>query len=340
MIRKEQKPHIWLSGAHFVNDIYTGMLNPIMPFIAAKLSISMAIATVVLSMSHICSSLLTNTLPLLILFVILGSLGSSLFHPQALGFIVRFSTNDAGKNMGAFIAMGTFGYSLGPIISAFITQFMGLHDIPYLAVFGICWALLMFKFVPKISDKIVEKNNSDFANTFKEIFSNFKLKLLITISILKSLITTSTSILLPFLWKDLGYKPFAIGTALFAFSFMSGIGSFISRDIEKRVGAKKVFYFSMISTLPLMLIFAMTYKTCPMLSFVIFAIMGLFTAMAMPVTMVMAQSIMPQYKSVIGGFINGFSWGVIAIVMSYYSCTSCSCTYTCNIITVHIEKPF
>ena len=72
----------------------------------------------------------------------------------------------------------------------------------------------------------------------------------------------------------------------------------------------------MISTLPLMLIFAMTYKTCPMLSFVIFAIMGLFTAMAMPVTMVMAQSIMPQYKSVIGGFINGFSWGVIAIVMS------------------------
>ena len=349
MIRKEQKPHIWLSGAHFVNDIYTGMLNPIMPFIAAKLSISMAIATVVLSMSHICSSLLqpifgffadnilkrififwgllftaifisfapiTNTLPLLILFVILGSLGSSLFHPQALGFIVRFSTNDAGKNMGAFIAMGTFGYSLGPIISAFITQFMGLHDIPYLAVFGICWALLMFKFVPKISDKIVEKNNSDFANTFKEIFSNFKLKLLITISILKSLITTSTSILLPFLWKDLGYKPFAIGTALFAFSFMSGIGSFISRDIEKRVGAKKVFYFSMISTLPLMLIFAMTYKTCPMLSFIIFAIMGLFTAMAMPVTMVMAQSIMPQYKSVIGGFINGFSWGVIAIVMS------------------------
>ena len=113
-----------------------------------------------------------------------------------------------------------------------------------------------------------------------------------------------------------GYLPFKIGAALFAFSFMSGVGSFISRDIEKHIGAKKVFYFSMISTLPLMILFALAYKPLPAASFVIFALMGLCTAMAMPVTMVMAQSEMPQYKSIIGGFINGFSWGVIAIFMS------------------------
>lgn len=348
-ISGRQKPHIWLDGAHFINDVYTGMLNPIMPFIALKLGISMAVATVVLSVSHICSSLLqpifgffadnilkrvfifwgliftavfisfapgVNSLALLILFIVLGSLGSSLFHPQALGFTVRFSCEDAGKNMGIFIAMGTFGYSLGPIVSAFVTQFSGLHNIPYLAVFGVVWALFMFKFVPKISDKSIQKTHSQFIEAFREIFSNYKLKLLILISILKSLITTSTAILLPFLWRDMGYLPFTIGTALFAFSFMSGIGSFISRDIEKRAGAMKVFYFSMISTLPLMILFALTYKHLPLLSFAIFAIMGLCTAMAMPVTMVMAQSVLPQYKSIIGGFINGFSWGVIAILMS------------------------
>ncbi len=345
----EKKPHIWLSTAHFINDIYTGMLNPIMPFIAAKLGISMAIATVVLSVSHICSSLLqpvfgffadnilkrvfifwglmftavfisfapsVSRLSILILFVILGSLGSSLFHPQALGFSVRFASADTGKSMGTFIAMGTFGYSLGPVVSAFVTQFTGLNNMPYLCLIGVIWALFMFKFVPKISDKKVERTHSEFVKAFKDIFSNYRLKLLILISILKSLITTSTSILLPFLWRDMGYMPFKIGAALFAFSFMSGIGSFVSRDIEKRIGARRVFYFSMISTLPLMVIFALTYKSLPIFSFVIFAIMGLCTAMAMPVTMVMAQSEMPQYKSIIGGFINGFSWGVIAIFMS------------------------
>ena len=58
MEKDNKLPQIWLAGGHFVNDIYTGFLNPIMPFIAAKIGISMAIATIVLSMSHIVSSLL------------------------------------------------------------------------------------------------------------------------------------------------------------------------------------------------------------------------------------------------------------------------------------------
>ncbi len=37
---------------------------------------------------------------------------------------------------------------------------------------------------------------------------------------------------------------------------------------------------------------------------------------ATPVTMLMAQNELPEYKSIISGFINGFSWGVIAIVIS------------------------
>ena len=54
----ERKPQIWLSTAHFINDIYTGLLNPIMPFIAEQARISMPVATIILSCSHIFSSLL------------------------------------------------------------------------------------------------------------------------------------------------------------------------------------------------------------------------------------------------------------------------------------------
>lgn len=346
---EEQKPRIWLNGAHFINDIYTGMLNPIMPFIAAKLAISMAAATVILSVSHICSSLLqpifgffadnilkrvfifwgllltsvfisfapsSNHIYSLLLFVILGSLGSSLFHPQALGFSVRFSGADVTKNMGIFIGLGTLGYSCGPIVSAYVTQFLGLNSMPFLSVLGVIWALLMFNFVPKISNTQTLKTHNEFLTAFKDILTNKKLNILNVIAMLKTLVTTSSAILLPFLWKNMGYKPFHIGVALFAFSFAAGIGSFISRSVENKVGAKNVFYFSMVSTLPLMLLFAMFYKVYPVTTFVIFVLMGFCTGMAMPVTMVMAQSVLPQYKSIIGGFINGFSWGVVALVMT------------------------
>ena len=348
-IKNEKLPRIWLNGAHFVNDVYTGFLNPIMPFIAAKVGISMAIATVILSMSHIFSSLLqpifgffadnilkrsfifwgllftsafiplaaaSPSIFMMVVFIILGSLGSSLFHPQALGLANKFSGNNLAKHMGIFIAMGTLGYSVGPLVSSSVTQFCGLEKMPFLSILGVIWAFLMFKFVPKMSNVETAKSHFQLKIAFKDILSNRKLNILNIISMLKSLISTSCFIFLPFLWKDMGYSAFYIGIALFIFIFVGGIGSLLSNKFEKIVGTKNVFYFSMISTLPLMIIFVLTYKTFPVISFFVYFVMGFVTMLAVPVTMNMAQSILPQYKSIIGGFINGFSWGIVALIMS------------------------
>jgi len=346
----ETKPQLWLNAAHFVNDIYTGMLNPIMPFVAMKLGITMAVATVVLSLSHICASLLqpifgffadnmrkrsfifwgilstsifislapsAPALAPLIAFVILGSLGSSLYHPQALGFVLKFSKSEnISRNMGIFMGCGTLGFALGPIVSSGITQFCGLEKIPYLAVLGVSLAFSMFLFVPKADLSTANRSHNDFITTFKRILSNRKLNLLNVIAMLKTLVTTSSCILLPFLWKDMGYNAFYIGFALFAFNFAGGLGAFISRKFELKVGTQNVFYFSMMLTFPMMIIFMLSYKSHPTFALVTFILMGLIQWMAVPVTMVMAQSVLPEYKSIIGGFINGFSWGVVAILMT------------------------
>lgn len=341
---------IWLGGGHFINDIYTGVLNPIMPFIAAKIGISMAVATIILTISHIFSSLLQPLfgfladnnvkrsfifwglilssifIPLsalahnpfiLILFIIIGSIGSSLFHPQALGFASKFAKySDAGKAMAVFVAMGTLGYSCGPIVSSAITQFLGMPKMPLMTVVGCAWALLMFCFVPKLSNIEQIKDKIDFKTAFKRILSNRKLNILNLIAMMKTMISSACFILLPFLWKNMGYRPFYIGMALFAFIFAGGIGSLVSSNIEKKIGSANVFYISMISTLPLMILFVLSCRPHPTLSLIIFIIMGFVTMMATPVTMLMAQNVLPEYRSIISGFINGFSWGVVAIAMS------------------------
>lgn len=347
--KNERRPQIWLCGAHFINDIYTGFLNPIMPFIAEQVKISMPVATIILSCSHIFSSLLQpyfgffadkmrkramifwglistavfisfapgmKSIPLLILFIILGSLGSSLYHPQSLGLVSKFTTSNSAKNMGIFIAMGTLGFSLGPLLSAFTAQYFGLDKMHILAALGVVWACLMFALVPKFSDEKSNNVDINLKQAFTDILTNQKLNILNIIAILKSLMTTSCSILLPFLWKAEGYSKFQIGAALFAFLFLGGIASLLSPKFERKIGTANVFYFSMITTCPLMLLFMLTYKTFPTVSFVIFAVIGFVTMFATPVTMSMAQKVLPQYKSIIGGFINGFSWGVVAIVMS------------------------
>ncbi len=347
--KEERKPQIWFCGGHFINDIYTGFLNPIMPFIAEQVKISMPIATIILSCSHIFSSLMqpffgffadkikkralifwgliftsvfismapaAKNIALMILFIILGSIGSSLFHPQSLGLISKFSKSDVAKNMGIFIAMGTLGFSMGPLLSSSMAQYFGLSKMPILSILGISWALLMFKMVPKFSTEHTPKPKFNLKQAFIDILSSHKLNILNLIAMLKSLITNACSILLPFLWKSQGYSKFQIGIALFFFLFLGGIASLLSPKFEKKIGTANVFYISMITTFPLMILFMLTYKTFPVISFIIFALMGFITMFATPITMSMAQNVLPQYKSIIGGFINGFSWGIVAIAMS------------------------
>ena len=345
-----KKAIIWLCMAHFVCDIYSGFLNPIMPFIASKLGFSMAVATIIISISHICSSLLqpifgffadnilkrffifwglilgsvfiplTPNAPnvsLLLVFMILGSLGNSFFHPQSIGFVNYFSSNkDCTDNMGIFMSLGTFGFALGPLLAALITQVLGLGMISHTSIWGLLLAGAMFLCIPKLSKEGKVPHHKEFFKSFREIFTNSQMNFLMIVSMMKSLITNSTCILLPFLWKDMGCQPFYIGFALFLFVFAGAIGSFISPKLEKIFGSKAVIYLSMLATFPMMIAFAFVYKTHPVLSLFIYFLMGFATMLAQPIVMVWAQKTLPEYKSIVAGFINGFCWGIVALCVS------------------------
>ncbi len=338
----------WLSVAHLVCDTYSGFMNPLMPFIALKLGISLGLATIIISISHVCSSMLQplfgfladNTLKrifvfwglvlisvfvpltpiapnigILILFMILGSLGGSFFHPQGTGFVHKFAQPNSNA-MGWFMSFGSIGFSLGPLLAAFVVQYMGMEKLPLTTVLGLVTAGLMFNFLPKLSGggEVVQKKQ--FFDTFVKVFENQQIRYLLMISMMKTLVTNSACILLPFLWRDMGCSPFYIGAALFSFIFAGGIASFVSHKVEKLIGTKNLLYISMCATLPLIVGFAITYQSHKVLSLIFFLLMGFVTMLAQPVTVVMAQRLMPEYKSVLAGLMVGFSWGVVAVALS------------------------
>ncbi len=350
IVQNSKTAIIWLSVAHLVNDIYTGFLNPLMPFIAAKLGFTMGVATILVAITQICSNmfqpifgffadnilkrffifwgliLVSVFIPLapsapniyiLTVFMILGCLGSSFFHPQSTGFVNFFSNQNCTNNMGFFVSMGSLGFALGPILAACITQTIGLEKIYYTSFLGLILAFWMFLSVPKLSKTEQKPEPKKFVKSFKEVLSNRQIDYLMLISMMKSLVTNSSCILLPFLWKSMGYSPFYIGFALFLFVFAGAIGSFASPKAEKIFGSKPVIYFSMWITFPMMLGFALIYKTMPIMSLILFAFMGFATMLAQPVTLVWAQKTLPEYKSIVAGLINGFCWGIVALCLSF-----------------------
>jgi len=350
IIKNSTSAIIWLSLAHLISDIYSGFLNPIMPFIAAKLGFTMALATVLVAITQICSNMLQpifgffadNMLKrffifwglilssifiplapsapnviLLTIFMILGCLGGSFFHPQSMGFVNYFSGKNCSKNMGIFVSFGSFGFALGPLLAAYITQTAGLNNLFYTSFLGLILAFCMFFYVPKLSITEKQPEHKNFLSSFKEILSNRQINYLMIISMMKSLVTNSSCILLPFLWKSMGYSPFYIGFALFLFVFAGSVGSLLSTHIEKLFGSKSIICLSMWGTFPLMAIFAIIYKHMPIASLFVFAMIGFITMLAQPVILVWSQKTLPKFKSIIAGFINGFCWGIVALCVAF-----------------------
>lgn len=343
-----------LTLGHFLVDCYTNFMSAILPFIASNIRISLALAGTVISISHLLSSvfqpvfgfiadgikkrffvfwgillcsiffpltgIVTNYWQLL-LFMVLGSIGNGFFHPQATGFVNYFSPKDISKNMALFIAMGTIGFSVGPLVSSSVAQWFSLRALPFVSVFGILVAISILIFIPKISSipEIHPEPVVPFKEATKMIFSNKVMRILILISMLKSLILQSYCIFLPFLWKSLGYSVSQIGLAIFSFSFLGGIGTYLSSKIERKIGTKKVFYIAMMSVMPLTFAFVFSYTRVPALSFLIFGIVGFVNMLSTSVNMSMAQNTMKAYKSMVSGYIGGFSWGVVGVLFALVS---------------------
>ena len=347
-LQENKKAVIWLTLGHGMADSYSGFINPILPFIVANIGSTLAMATCAMSASQLFSSMmqpvfgfiadkwrkrffifwgiimasvflslsgLVHNIWQLALCLILGGVGVGFYHPQATGFVVRYSGKNLAKNMSIFIAAGTIGYSIGPIISSTITQFFGISKMPFAATWGIIFALLGFLCVPKISDHPAPQNTTSFKTALWDIFKNKTVRILIMVSALKSLVTSSFSVLLPFYWKELGYSAFQIGIAVFLFLTVGALGTYLSSKYEKLIGYKNVFYTSLIAPFILTVIFVSLLKLAPVLSFILFILTGFVTMLSVSINMVMAQKTMPRYKSMISGFIGGFSWGVVGVLL-------------------------
>ena len=340
-----------LSLGHFVTDAYSGFLNPIMPFIAAKIGISMAAAAILISISNLTSNLsqpffgfisdkwqrrffifwgmimasvflslsgIAHNIYTLIICLLLGHMGVSFFHPQATSIVSNYTKCTGSADMSIFIASGTFGFALGPAISSGITELWGLEKLPFACFLGIITAFILLRNTPKIKNSIAVKPQVSLIGAFNKIFHNKPVSVLVAASIVKSFVVSSFSIILPFYWKSIGCSVSKIGMILLMFMLAGALGVVTSSFLEKITGIKKVFYISLTSVAPLGIIFCLCGGK-GVLGLVSFILIGFVSFLAVPVNMSLAQKLMPEFKSMISGFIGGFSWGVIGLVLPLIS---------------------
>ena len=342
----------YLAAGHFTIDTYSGFLNPIMPFIAAKIGIGIAVTTMLMSVSYLLSSLMqpifgflsdkykrrffiitglilisifnpmtgVASVPWMLgLFIVLGNLGNGFFHPQATGFTFIFSKGEESRKIGNFLTMGTLGFAFGPLLASAIVKYFGLESLPYTSIFGIILAILFFKYIPKISgENIKDVRKISIKNALKEVIGSNITRILIGLSMIKSLVSIVYCLLLPFLWKQIGYGVFEIGIIISVYTLAGAIATYVSPKLEKKIGTKKVFILSFVLIAPITAIMFLTLHTLPLVSISMFVLLGFMAFLSSTLNTVLAQKLHPNIKSMISGFVNGFSWGAVGVLLSFF----------------------
>ncbi|MCB0730426.1 MAG: MFS transporter [Ignavibacteriae bacterium] len=332
---KEQKKFqtgnvILISLTHFVHDVYSSFLAPILPLLIEKLSISYSLAgllTVVQRLPSLLNPLigliadkasvkyfvifspavtvivmsLLGAAPnyfyvVLILFVM--GISASTFHVPAPVVIKQIAGNRIGKGMSFFMLGGELARSVGPLVILGGISAWGLEGTYKLIPFGLAASLLLFFRFRKLEFTDLEgsQKRSGVYNAFRKYLSLFLMimGILFFTSLIKSAITTFLAVYLTNQGESLWYA----GGALSIFQFAGAGGTFLAGTISDKIGRRKTLSFAAAVNPALMLLFV--YST-GITSFIILLLLGFFLFAFTPVLLAMVN----EWKSDFPTFLNG-----------------------------------
>ena len=302
-----------IAGVHFIHDIYTSFLAPILPLIIKGLGISLTQAgslTVFMQLPSlfnpfigafadrrnlkryllIISPALTATFMCLIgLVPSFGLLCATMFavgisvaalHVSAPVIAAQMSGNRIGRGMSLFMVGGELSRTAGPIVAVWAVSNLGLSGMWQLMFMGWGASIVLWWRFAKIRESVKEKANASILSMFKEM----KIIIIGVFGILfaRSFMASAITTYLPTFLYGEGHSLWFSGISLTVYEAAGVVGVFLSGTISDIIGRRKVLLAAAIVS-PLMM-FAMIFAQGATL-FVVLLLLGLSTVATGPVLM-------------------------------------------------------
>ena len=329
-----------LTLVHFTGDFYSAFSAPLMPAFVAKLSLSMTqvglmmglirfLAFVVqpavgyladryqtryfilvglgLSVFFVPLTGIAPTYWVLMLFLSLGSFGSSMFHPSVTGMVPVYAGRNAGLSMSIFNTGGTLAFGIGPIFIAWFVARFGLTAMPFTMLIGLTAWLYIFKTVPlPVSEGY---HLQGFWGSLKEMFGHVwqPLVLMWVVMVLRSAVGQSFMTFMPIHLSAKSFSLVQIGTVTSIFVVSGTLSGLLAGYLSDRVECKTIFIVAHTLMVPALCLYiwasnAWVYSAAAVAGFMVFA--------TIPVSIVMAQKLAPKGKSMVASLMMGFAYGL------------------------------
>jgi len=258
-----------ISAAHFVHDLYSSFLAPILPLIIEKFGLSLSgasilslvqrlpsfLSLIIGAVAHklpwrwiiilapvitgICGSLLGIAPNVILLGIMLFTIGvsSAAFHVTAPVMIKYYASDKAGKGMSWYMLGGEAARMLGPLIIVYAVSFWQLDGTWRLMFPAIAACLTLFLIIENLPYQklaVTDSKPINWWSTIKE-YSHFFIALTLYM-LFRSLMKGSLATFLP---TYMGLKGSSLLTGAMALSILqlaAAAGSFFMGGISDKIG--------------------------------------------------------------------------------------------------------
>ena len=343
VVKKSYLQVILLAMGHFFNDFYCNFLPILLPILIPKLGLSLTLSGALVMVMSLSANVLqpvfgyfmdkynfNKIMPLIIPFgavficltnwasnfivlaVLIGfsGLAVSTFHPMGAGLVSKVAPDGKISTcISIFVAGGSFGFALAPILLVYFMQMYSLDYLPILIIPAIILGVLMYSSGLSKARFVNEQVAKNMHFNLAQILQNKPLMLLNISMGLRAWLFTALVTFLPLWAIEKGCDNTLSGWILTIYLCGSVIGGLIGGALNDKIGYKKVILWALIFTLIPTMYFLFAQQIDIFMYIALFVGGGLVMA-ANPGAIVWGQDLLPDNPGMASGMMLGLSFGL------------------------------
>ena len=325
-----------ISLAHGINDMYAAFLPTFIPYIKASLGLDYALSgmlSMIVGFCHIIGQPVIGCLsdrlsrPWLIVIgpILCGTgavmipnagsyggalfaaglwgIGSALYHPQGSGGVGYVSSPEKlPASLTLFNIMGTLGVLVSPVVAIATVRSLGYEGLWITLVPPLLLAPLLWFCMPTLRapEGIAPSSRGGFFSVLAVLFPLWGL------AFVRDFVFQGVRFFLPLKVAEQGGSLESVGTVVFCITLGGSLAMIPAGHISKRLGFKRTMFLSMVLCSLFLTAAALSRGA---LSFALYIAGVSCIYSTMPLTIVAAQTLMPQARSAASAIVMGLAWG-------------------------------
>lgn len=240
--------------------------------------------------------IVTSPATLIAVLVLIG-VSNAFFHPQALAGVRRLAVGHQGLAMSSFLVGGEVGRGVWPVLAGLCVALGGLHWLALLALPGLVSVFVLARCAPSLAPRSADATPIAWSEHLGGVTR------LVIFCALRSFLTFAAAMLLPLMWSADGGS-LTTGASLITVMMVVGVignlgGGWLADHIGSRILLVGTLLASGLCSLGLAFAGGLTL-------WFLTAVLGIALFATMPLTVLIAQDLLPENRS----FGSGLSLGL------------------------------